>query len=245
MSLISLEQNKGQFGDKVSPSDIQGKCESYKSEQSELNRIVEENYLAVIVKCESYKSEQNKEDQFDEKVILSNIDEICEILESFSDQSRKFSGRYFALDLFFEFNEIGLISPNDINSENQGNKHIKELLILNSDKIKNILIHFPDILFHDLYDPETVCELRSGFEFFFKFWGDLVYENKKLFDPKECRISIIDQSLKNYLKELKYHNTNIPDNFPKEHWWWQELAKLQADNTNQPTSEDKDLASYN
>jgi hypothetical protein len=149
--------------------------------------------------------------------------------------------------LFFKFNEIGLISPNkdSINSENQTDKRIKELLIHNSDKIINFLIRFPHILFHDLYWAETVCELRSGIEFFFRFCGDLVYENQKLFDPKECRISIIDQSLRNWLKNLKYNSSIVQNNFPKEHWWWQELAKLQADNTNQPTSANKDLDSYN
>jgi hypothetical protein len=218
--------------------------------RSTKDEIIENSWLAELVPGDRV-IEKDKlkifDKEFYETVIQSDIDEICEILESFSDQTRKLRKRYFALDLFSKFNEIGLISPYQdiINSENQTKKRIKELLVLNCDKIRIIFIHFPDILFYDLYDPETVCELRSGIEFFFQFCEDLVYANKKLFDPKECRISIIDQSLKNYLKELKYHNTIIPNNFPKEHWWWQELAKSQADNTNQPTSEDKDLASYN
>jgi hypothetical protein len=231
MSLISLENKVGQFG-------VLGKCEYYKSEQSKNDQFDENvNQSDISGKFKSYKLEK---DHFGEKVILSNIDEISEILQSFSDKTRK----YTAIDLFSKFNKIGLNSPNEdiINSENQTNKRIKLLLIINSDKIRNFLIRFPHILFHNLYYPETVCVLRSGIEFFFQFCGDLVYENKKLFDRKECRIPIIDQSLKNWLKKLNYNNINIQNNYPKEHWWWQELTKLPTSNTNQPTLANQDLA---
>jgi hypothetical protein len=255
------EQNKeGQFGDKVSPSDNLGKCESYKSEQNKEDLIdcclfgdeSEPEYvlkasLAHIVKGEFYESEQNKEDQLNEKVILSDIDEICEILESFSDQTKDTRDRRFALDLFSKINKIGLISPNkDIYSKYQKNKRIKELLIKNFEKIRNILIRFPDILFYDLYYPETVCELRSGIEVLFNFWGDLVCENKKLkelFDPEGSRISALDASIKNWLEDLENYKPNIPEKIHENHWWWQELSKLQTVNTNQPTSAIQGLAS--
>jgi hypothetical protein len=194
MSAISPEQNK------VDQFDIFGKREQSKKDQFDENV----NQSDISGKFKSYKLEK---DHFGEKVIQSNIDEISEILQSFSDKTRKFT----AIDFFSKFNNIGLNSPNEdiINSENQTNKRIKLLLIHNSDKIRNFLIRFPDILFHDLYYPETVCVLRSGIEFFFQFCGDLVYENK---------------------------------NFPKEHWWWQELTKLPTANTNQPTLANQDLA---
>jgi hypothetical protein len=167
------------------------------------------------------------------------LDEIYEILEDSLIEPGKFFSTNIALNLFSELSKFGLnfTNSNDkeiCKSKIDENKEIPQLLGLNSLKIKNYLVYFPDLLFNDTYYPETICELRSGIKFLFDFWEDSPYEDKKLkelFDPKGSEVSDLDKSLKYWLKK---HKPNITEKYPiEEHWWWQEPAKFLTIDINQ------------
>jgi hypothetical protein len=185
--------------------------------------------FGIFEECESY--EVNYTEDY--------LDEICEILEDSFIQPGKFLSTNIALSLFSKFSEFGLKTIKSSNKEickpeNQVDEKIKELLALNSLKIKNYLTYFPDLLFNDTYYPETICELRSGIEFLFDFYGDSVYEGKKLkelFDPKGSEISDLDASIKNWLEDN--YKPEIKEKYPQKHWWWQEQTKLITIDTNQ------------
>jgi len=169
------------------------------------------------------------------------LDEIYEILKDSLIEPGKFFSTNIALNLFSELSEFGLnfTNSNDkeiCKSKIDENKEIPQLLGLNSLKIKNYLVYFPDLLFNGTYYPETICELRSGIKFLFDFWEDSPYEGKKLkelFEPKESEVSDLDESIKNWLEDLDNYKPNITKKYPQGHWWWGKLEKFLTIDTNQ------------
>jgi len=171
------------------------------------------------------------------------LDEIIVILLKVLDHNEKLesSSKGFGFELFTKIFEFGLICskenfPELVKVEKVKNTKVIELLYQNSGWIREFLINFPHAYLTSLYKPETACKLRSGIEFLHDFWGELLYNDKKLklyWDHLERCLFSIDIMMRRWHPGKRVPER--PENLPETHWWFnkedysEQKAKLEND----------------
>lgn len=137
---------------------------------------------------------------------------------------------------FFEAGQI-LIQSNTI--PEKANQHLNDKIVEeianNSANIRKFLVNFPYIYLTELYAPTTSCKLRSGIQFLFDFWGESLWEQKKikdLIDPLGRGIPLIDKNLSKWLIEPDNWEIGKQENIPDSHWWFQPVVRKEATKKN-------------
>jgi hypothetical protein len=165
-------------------------------------------------KTESFKSE-----------LLGPIREI--LGKNYNESINKYNIS-IGIDLFSKFFYFGLEYSNHnyskrMKPDSEHEKEITDLIIPNFVWMRNFLISFPRVFLTSAFEPKIVCKVRSGVEFFFNFWGDLLIKDctlSNLFDPLGRVIGLFNSNLTKWLKDTNILLTEIPEHIPKSHWWW-------------------------